>query len=77
MAEKITVKGKGDLGFHPGLRVEIKKDEEYTIDAEDFADQLFERPSPEWRAPWEREPAEAAPVESAPAEGKKKKGGAE
>lgn len=72
MAEKIKVKGKGDFGFHPGLRVEVKKGEEYTIDAEDFADQLFERPSPEWRAPWEKEPAEAAPVE-----GKKKKGGAE
>ena len=37
---KITVTGKGDLGFSPKFG-EIIEGQEYTIEEEDFADQLF------------------------------------
>jgi hypothetical protein len=52
---QITVKGKGNLGVHPDHGA-IKAGQEYTIDEMQFADQLFERPAPDWLAPWEREP---------------------
>ena len=57
-ATQITVTAKGDFGFHPkhGL---IKKGEKYTIDERDYADQLFDPPTPDYKPIWERE-AEAA-----------------
>lgn len=55
----ITVKAKITAGFHPGLNTNITQGEEYTIDESQFGDQLFERPAPDWLAPWEREPVGA------------------
>ena len=59
---KIAVKicsDQGDLGTHvkfgalvPGATI--------IIDEEDFGDQLFERPSPDWRSPHEKKDAERA-----------------
>lgn len=51
---KITVKAKTTAGFHPGLNINIVEGEEHIIEESQFADQLFERPSPDWLAPWER-----------------------
>jgi hypothetical protein len=53
MAEKIKVKAKIDAGHHRKYG-EIKKGKSYTIDENDFGDQLFERPSKNWKAPWEQ-----------------------
>ncbi len=39
----ITVIGKGDLGYSPKFGP-IVKDQQYTIEEEDFAPELFERP---------------------------------
>ena len=55
---QITVVAKGDLGTHP-VHGPIQAGQSFTIEEEQFADQLFERPSPEWQAPWERQPAVA------------------
>lgn len=66
----ITVKAKDNFGYSQVHQKEIIKDEEYTMDESEFGEALFERPSPEWIAPWERES-----VEAAPAEGKKKREG--
>ncbi len=41
---KINVIGKGNLGFSPKFG-EIVAGQEYTIEEEDFADQLFDRKS--------------------------------
>lgn len=41
---KITVIGKGNLGFSPKFG-EIVAGQEYTIEEEDFADQLFDHKS--------------------------------
>ena len=50
----ITVKAKGNFGFHPGLRTEIRKGQEYTMDESEFGEELFERPAG-WIPPWERD----------------------
>ncbi len=46
---QITVKAKGDLGLHlfHGM---ILQGASYTMEEELWSEQLFERPSPEWRA---------------------------
>jgi hypothetical protein len=51
---QITVKAKITAGFHPGLNTNITQGEEYTMEEAQWGDQLFERPSPEWLAPWEQ-----------------------
>lgn len=51
----ITVTAKGDFGYHPGLKVDIVQDREYVIDETEFADQLFNRPAPDWKSPAEKE----------------------
>lgn len=61
---QITVKAKMTAGFHPGLNTNIIEGEEHTINESQFADQLFERPSPDWLAPWEREPVQPADTPS-------------
>jgi len=53
----ITVTARIDAGHHPKYG-EIKKGQPYTIDENDFGDQLFDRPEKGWKAPWERKPAE-------------------
>jgi len=55
----ITVKAKINAGHHPKYG-EIKKGKPYTIDENDFGEQLFERPDKNWKAPWERKAAQAA-----------------
>ena len=73
---QITVKAKINAGFHPGLNTNIVQGEEYTIDESQYGDQLFERPSPDWLAPWERAPEQLQPADEPAAEpkagGKKK-----
>jgi hypothetical protein len=49
---KITVKGKGDLGYTP-KHGEIREGADYTIEEADFTDALFERPEG-WVPPAER-----------------------
>jgi hypothetical protein len=71
---KITVKAKITAGYHPGLNTNIIQGDEYVIEEEQFGDQLFDRPSPDWLAPWER-PAETVieqPAADTPTGGKKK-----
>jgi hypothetical protein len=51
---KIEVKAKITAGVHP-KHGPIINGRTYTIEEHEYADQLFERPSPEWLAPWERE----------------------
>lgn len=76
---KITVKAKIDAGYHQGLNINIVQGESYTIDESQFGSELFERPPPEWLAPWERgldhvppeQPAEA-PVAEIKSGGSKK-----
>ncbi len=57
----ITVIAKVSAGFHPGLGVSIVEGEEYTIREDQFADQLFNPPTPGWIPPWERLDAAAQP----------------
>ncbi len=57
---QITVKAKGDLGFHL-FHGQIIQGGSYTMEEEQWSEQLFERPSPEWRAPGEAEPITVAP----------------
>lgn len=60
----ITVKAKIDAGFHPGLQKHIAKGESYEIGEQQFSDELFERPSPDWLAPWEQSEPEPAAKEA-------------
>lgn len=57
----ITVKAKMTAGYHSGLNAEIIEGQEYTIDETQFGSQLFERPSPDWLAPWECAEVKTAP----------------
>lgn len=66
----ITVTAKITAGYHPGLGKHIVKGETYEIEEEQFGDELFERPDPDWLSPLERaakETAEKATAESEPA----------
>lgn len=51
---KVEVKAKITAGVHP-QHGPIVQGRTYTIEEHEYADQLFERPSAEWLAPWERE----------------------
>lgn len=51
---KVEVKAKITAGVHP-RHGPIVKGRTYTIEEHEFADQLYERPSSDWLAPWERE----------------------
>ena len=68
---QITVKAKITAGYHPGLNAEIIKDQEYSIDESKFGDELFERPSPDWLAPWECKQPTETPVAKKTPGGKK------
>jgi len=66
---KITVTAKDDLGFSPKFG-QIVKGQTHEIDEEDFADQLFDGPTPDYKPIWIRkaeEAAAAAAVVEAPA----------
>lgn len=56
---QITVTARGDFGNHPkhGL---ILQGQKYTIDERDFAPQLFEPPTADYKPIWEREAEEEA-----------------
>lgn len=54
MSGKIEVKARIDAGHHRKYG-EIIKGRKYIIDANDFGEQLFERPNKNWKAPWERQ----------------------
>ena len=41
----ITVTGLADLGYSPHFGFEIRKGESYTINAEDFNPELFNKPA--------------------------------
>jgi hypothetical protein len=69
--KQITVKAKISAGYHPGINTEIVKDQEYTIDESKWGEELFERPSPDWLAPWEREQSTETPVDEKKTGGKK------
>lgn len=56
MAKNITVKAKITAGWHPGLRAEIIEGHEYIMNEHEWSGELFERPSPDWLAPWEQPP---------------------
>lgn len=58
---QITVKAKTTAGYHPGLNTEIVKGREYTIDESKWGNELFERPSTGWLAPWEHKPVADKP----------------
>lgn len=51
---KITVTARITAGTH-SVHGPIVKGKTYTIEEDQFAPQLFERPAPDWLAPWERE----------------------
>jgi len=54
MAKAIKVKAKINAGHHP-IYGQIIAGKTYTIDPNHFGEQLFERPSKSWKAPWERQ----------------------
>lgn len=56
MSQKITVTAKITAGTHP-THGAIIAGQKYTIDAADFAEELFHRPDG-WLPPWERPVAE-------------------
>lgn len=70
---QITVKAKDNLGFSPKFG-EIVKGQEYTMEEEEFADQLFDGPTPDYKPIWIRE-AEAAEKEAAKIKKADKTGG--
>ena len=58
----ITVKvraDRGEMGTHPKYGA-LKPGAEIPIAAEDFGEELFERPAPDWRSPHEVKDAERA-----------------
>lgn len=65
---KITVKAKVTAGVHP-VHGPIIEGQEYTIEEHQFAPQLFERPSKDWRAPWERDDKANKPAAKAAKKG--------
>lgn len=66
---QITVKAKGDFGWSPVINAEIVKGQEFTIEEDQFSDDLYERPTG-FIPPWERPDVAGTPVS-------KKKGGTE
>ncbi|MCF6180060.1 MAG: hypothetical protein L3J63_11830 [Geopsychrobacter sp.] len=58
MPKPIKVKAKINGGHHP-IYGQIVKGQTYTIHETHFGDQLFERPSKNWKAPWERTDTQA------------------
>lgn len=58
-ATTITVTAKGDFGYHP-KHGPIVKGQKYEINELDYADQLFNPPTPDYKPIWEREAEEAA-----------------
>lgn len=55
MPKIITVKARLTAGYHPGLRAEIIEGREYSMPEQEWSAELFERPAPDWLAPWERQ----------------------
>jgi len=56
MSKFINVKARINGGHHP-LYGQIIAGKTYTIDPNHFGEQLFERPSKGWLAPWEQKSA--------------------